>query len=130
MKQPAQGSNYFASPRLLSDQRDLQVGGAVLLAIKSAAVDIAGAPEQHIPSEIHEVVLHEVRSLFQSERNKALPEYALRRVDGPRTISIRRNLVEHAGKALGEGSDLVALIGNEVDLLRAGSDRMRAVQQH
>src|SRR5882672_8222739 len=104
MKQPAQGIKSFASPRLLSDQRDLQVGGAVLLGIKAAAIDIAGAPEQHIPSEIHEVVLHKVRSFFQAEGNKALSEYALRGVDRPRCVSIGRDLVEHIGKSLREGS--------------------------
>src|SRR5882672_7507811 len=98
------------SPRLLSDQRDLQVGGAVLLGIKAAAVDIAGAPEQHIPSEIYKVVLHEVRSFLQSEWNKALCKYTLGHVDRPETISIRRDFIEHVGKSLRERSDLVALI--------------------
>ena len=61
---------------------------------------------------------------------KALSEYALGRVDRPGRVSGRRDLVEHVGKSLREGSYLVALIGNEVDLLRARSDRMRALPQH
>src|SRR5580693_7665814 len=37
---------------LLPDQRNLQIGGAVLLGIEAAAVDIAGAPEQQVASEV------------------------------------------------------------------------------
>src|SRR5271170_3998198 len=62
---------------LLTYQRDLQVGGTVLLGIKAAAVDIARAPEQQIPPEVHKIVLHEIRSLFQTEGNESLSEYAL-----------------------------------------------------
>ena len=40
------------------------------------------------------------------------------------------DLVEYVGKSLRERSYLVALIGNEVDLLRARRDRMRALPQH
>src|ERR1700674_4219093 len=113
MKEPAQGIKSLRKPRLLPDQRDLQVGGAVLLGIKAAAVDIAGAPEQQISSEIHQVVLHEVRCFFQPEGNERLAEYALRRVDRPRGVSCRRDFVEDVGKPLRERSYLVALISNE-----------------
>src|SRR5882757_11109972 len=86
--------------RLLSDQRDLQIGGAVLLRIETTSVNIARAPKQQVTFEVDEVVLHEVRSFFQSEGREILSEYALRRVDRPRSVSSCRNLVEHIGKPL------------------------------
>ena len=67
---------------------------------------------------------------FQTEGDEALSEYALRRVDHPGSVSGRCDLIEHIGKTLREGSDLVALIGNEVDLLRSRSDRVCASPQH
>src|SRR5580704_13720780 len=114
---------------LLSDQRNLQVGRAVLLRIKAAAVNIARAPEQKIPSEVDQVVLHEIRSLLETEGDKGLSKDALGCVDRPRRVSCRRDLVEYVGKSLRKGSYLVSLISNEVDLLRARRDRMRALPQ-
>src|SRR6266478_2279387 len=127
MRAPLQG---ITSPRLLSDQRDLQIGGAVLFGIKAAAVDIAGAPEQQVASEVDQVVLHEIRPFLESEGSEGLSEYALGRVDRPGGISCRRDFVEDVGKPLRERSYLVALISNEVDLLRARSNRMGALPQH
>src|SRR6202030_1321650 len=45
-------------------------------------------------------------------------------------VSCRRDLVEYVDKSLRKGSYLVSLISNEVDLLRARRDRMRALPQH
>src|ERR1700736_4820086 len=101
----------------LPDQRDLEVGGAVLFRIEAAAVDLARPPEQQVAFEVDEIVLHEVRPFFQGEGSEALSEYALRRVDRPRSVSSRRDLIEHIGKPLREGSYLVALVGNEVHFL-------------
>src|SRR5450755_76110 len=115
---------------LLPDQRNLQVGGAVLLGIEAAAVDIAGAPEQQVAPEIDEVVLHEIRPFLETEGCEDLSEYALGRVDRPRRVSGRRDLVEYVGKPLNERSYLVGLISNEVDLLRPRCDRMGALPLH
>src|SRR6185312_2127911 len=120
----------FITPALLPDQWDLQVGGPVLLGIEAAAVDIAGAPEQQGSFEVDEIVPHEIRPLLQTERNKRLSEDALRRVDRPRPVSCRSDLVEHIGKSRRKRSDLVALIGNEVDLLSAWSNRVGALPEH
>src|SRR5882757_1422239 len=103
--------SWFGS---LPNQRDLQIGRAVLLGVKTAAVDIAGAPEQQVASEVDEVVLHEIGPFLEREGDKGLSEYALGRVDNPRRVSGRRDLVEEVGKSLHEGRYLVALIGNEV----------------
>src|SRR6476620_5403007 len=130
MEAPCSRSKCFASSGLLSDQRDLKIGGAVLLGIKAAAVDIAGAPEQQVASDVDEVILHEIRPFLETEGNKRLSEYALRCVDCPRRVSRRCDLVEYINKSLREGSYLVGLVSNEVDLLRARSDRMRALPQH
>src|SRR4029077_14458339 len=89
----------FITPALLSDQWDLQVGGPVLLGIKGAAVDVARTPEQQIPSKIDEIVLHEIRPFLQTERDKRLSEDALGRVDRPRRVSCRSDLVEHIAKS-------------------------------
>src|SRR5438105_4079104 len=115
---------------LLPDQRDLQVGRPVLLDIKAAAVDVASAPEQELTPEVDEVVLHEIRSLLEAEGDKRLAEDALGRIDSPRSVSRRGDLIEHVGKSLRERSDLVAFIGNKIDLLRAGSDRVGALPKH
>src|SRR5882757_9833734 len=82
---------------LLSDQRNLQIGRAVLLRIKAAAVNIARAPEQQVASEVDQVVLHEVRPFLESEGGEGPSEYALRRVERPRRVSCRRDLVEYVG---------------------------------
>src|ERR1700731_4079782 len=62
---------------LLSDQRNLQVGRAILLRIKAAAVNIARAPEQKIPSEVDQVALHEIRPLLETEGDEGLSKDAL-----------------------------------------------------
>src|SRR6202007_2027057 len=116
--------------RLLSDQRNLQIGRPILLHIEAAAIDIARAPEQQVASEVDEVILHEIRPFLETEGGEGLSEYALRRVDCPWRVSGRRDLVEDVGKSLRERSYLVGFISNEVDLLRARSDRMRALPQH
>src|SRR5271163_1255272 len=77
MKRPAREAIRRRARRLLPYQRDLQIGGTVLLGIKAAAVNVASAPEQQIPPEIHKIVLHEIRSLLQTEGNESLSEYAL-----------------------------------------------------
>jgi hypothetical protein len=51
----------------LPDQRNLQVGGAVLFRIEAAAVDIARTPEQQIAPKIDEVVFHEIRPFLETE---------------------------------------------------------------
>jgi hypothetical protein len=61
----------------LPDQGNLQVGGAVLLRIEAAAVDIARTPEQQIAPKIDEVVFHEIRSFLETEGEERLPEDAL-----------------------------------------------------
>src|SRR5258708_24023573 len=103
-------------PALPSDQRDLKVGGPVLLGIKAAAVYIARAPEQQVSSQIDEIVLHEIRPFLQTEGGKRLSEEALRQADRPRGVSCRGDLVEHIGKSRRKQSVLVSLICNEVDL--------------
>ena len=53
------------------------------------------------------------------------------RVDGPWRVSGQGgDLVEHIGKSRRERSDLVCFFSNEIDLLRARSDRVRALPQH
>jgi hypothetical protein len=122
------GNAHRRNPSL-PDQGDLQVGGAVLLGIEAAAVDIAGAPEQQVATEVDEVVLLEIRAFLESEGGEGLSEYALRRVDCPRRVSGRRDLVEDVSKSLRERGYLVGFISDEVDLLRARSDRMGALPQ-
>src|SRR5258707_13941613 len=66
--------NDLTMPALLSDQRDLQVGGPVLFGIKAADVYIARAPEQLVSSHLDEVVLHEIRSFLHTVGAKRLSE--------------------------------------------------------
>jgi len=69
--------NHLAGLGLLSDQRDLQIGRAILLGIEATAVNVTGTPEQQIVSEIDQVVLHEVRPLLETEGREGFSEYAL-----------------------------------------------------
>jgi hypothetical protein len=62
----------FGQTGLLPDQRNLEIGGAVLLRIKAAAVNIARPPEQQVAFKVDEVVLHEVRPFFQSDAAEVL----------------------------------------------------------
>src|SRR5271154_2927627 len=80
----APGANRRTDTRLLANQRNLEIGWAILLRIKAAAVDIARAPEQQIASEIDEVVFHEICPLLETKGSEGLPEYALGRIHGPR----------------------------------------------
>src|ERR1700750_3328236 len=82
--------NDTTTPASLPDQRDLQIGRPVLLGIKAAAVDVAGAPEQQVAPEVDQVVLHEIGSFLETEGDEGFSEYALGRVDGPRCVSNRR----------------------------------------
>src|SRR5437879_5664129 len=97
--------NDATMPASLPDQRNLQIGRPVLLRIEAAAVDVARAPEQQVASEIDEVVLHEIRSLLETEGDKRLSKNALGCVDGPRGVSCRGDLVEHSGKDARDRSD-------------------------
>src|ERR1700751_2394982 len=71
-----------------------------------------------------------VRAFLQAEWSEAFSEDALGRIDGPRSVSNGCDLVEHVDKDLRKRSDLVALIGNEVDFLRARRNWVRALPEH
>jgi hypothetical protein len=94
----------------------LQIGRAILFRIKATAVDIARPPEQQVASEVDEIVLHKVRPFVETKGGEGFPEYTLGCVDRPKRVSSLRYLVEYIGK--------LPFIRNEVDLLRAPSDRM------
>jgi hypothetical protein len=61
----------LANSALLPDERDLQTGRAILLCVKAAAVNIAGAPEQQAAFAIGEVVFDEIRPFLETEATKA-----------------------------------------------------------
>ena len=116
--------------QLTSGPAELQIGRPVLLGIEATAIDVAGAPEQQVAPEIDEVVLHEVRAFLETKGREILAENALGRVDGPRRVPGRGDLVQHIGKSLRQRRNFVGFVRNEIDLLRARSNRMRALPQH
>src|SRR5206468_1710854 len=116
------------SPSILAfaPQRDLEVRRPVLLGVEAAAVNVSCPPEQIVPLNIDQVVLHEVTPLGQAERRKRLPENALTLPCLPGREPSRRQLVEEIRKARDHRRDLVRLVRDEVRLLCAAGDRVLA----
>src|SRR5207249_6015659 len=116
------------SPSILpfAPQRDLEVGRPVPLGVEAAAVDVSCPPEQIVPLNIDQVVLHEVAALGQAERRERLPENALTLPCLPRREPGRRHRVEEIRKARDHRRDLVRLVRDEVRLLCAAGDRVLA----
>ena len=67
---------------------------------------------------------------FRAKGAKLFPNTLWGVLTAQGSVSSRGDLVEHVGKPLREGRHLVALVGDEVDLLRARCDRVRALPQH
>src|SRR5205814_6365925 len=110
------------NPRLLSAQRDLQIRGAVRFRVEASAVDVSSSPIEHIVVEVNQVVLHEVATWGQAERDERLAKDALGCVDFPFGISVGRNSVEDVRKGLGQRSDVVSLVRDKVYFLCSAGD--------
>src|SRR3989441_5176958 len=96
------------------------------LGVEAAAVDVSCPPEQIVPLNIDQVVLHEVAALGQAERRERLPENALTLPCLPRREPGRRHRVEEIRKARDHRRDLVRLVRDEVRLLCVAGDRVLA----
>jgi hypothetical protein len=128
-KSQADTAAALAWEPLLSHERNLKIGRAVLFRIETAAIDIARAPEQQVAPQIDEIVLHKFDPSLRPNGAKVFRKMLWGAPTAHVAYTAVATLFSTSANPWANGSPRSSR-QRRSDLLRSRRDRMRALPDH